>query len=40
MFQKMGNTWYVFTEINNEVLFTPLPEGIDPKVHKLVLELF
>ncbi len=35
LFQKMGNRWYVFTEINNEFFYSPLPEGVDPRTTKL-----
>ena len=31
LFQKMGNRWYVFTEIESEFFYSPLPEGIDPQ---------
>jgi len=38
LFQKLGNTWYAFSEINNEIVYSALPEGIDPK--SASLELF
>ncbi len=31
LYQKLGNTWYAFAEINGEVLFRALPQGMDPK---------
>ena len=31
LFQKMGNTWYLFTQIGEEVIFSELPPGINPK---------
>lgn len=34
LFQKMGNRWFVFMESShkeNEVLYHPLPEGINPQ---------
>ncbi|MEK6623627.1 MAG: hypothetical protein AABY86_01580 [Bdellovibrionota bacterium] len=37
LFQKMGNRWYVFTEIESEFFYSPLPEGIDPRSTKLEL---
>jgi len=37
LFQKMGNRWYVFTEIGNEFLYAPLPEGMDPRCSKIEL---
>lgn len=38
LFQKLGNTWYVFSTINNEVVYCSLPAGIDP--HNTNLELY
>lgn len=38
LFQKMGNTWYVFTEIGEEFVYSALPTGMDP--HTTKLELF
>jgi hypothetical protein len=38
LFQKLGNTWYIFTEIEGEFLYSTLPEGMDPK--KTNLELY
>jgi len=38
LFQKLGNTWFVFTEIDGEFLYSTLPEGLDPK--KTNLELY
>lgn len=37
LFQKLGNTWYAFSEVENDVIFSALPEGIDPKSSKLEL---
>lgn len=37
LFQKMGNTWYVFTEINNELVYSALPTGMDPMTTKMEL---
>lgn len=37
LFQKLGNTWYVFSEINEEVVYSALPEGMDPYETKLEL---
>jgi hypothetical protein len=38
LFQKLGNTWYVFTEINEELIYSALPTGMDP--HSTKMELF
>lgn len=37
LFQKLGNTWYVFSEINSEVVYSALPDGINPHTTKLEL---
>jgi hypothetical protein len=37
LFQKMGNTWYVFTEIGEELVYSALPTGMDPKTTKMEL---
>lgn len=37
LFQKLGNTWYIFTEINEEVIYSVMPEGMDPRTTKLEL---
>ncbi|MBY0415220.1 MAG: hypothetical protein K2Q18_13700 [Bdellovibrionales bacterium] len=38
LFQKMGNTWYVFTEIKGDLVYSALPMGMSP--HTTDLELF
>lgn len=38
LFQKLGNTWYIFTEINGEAVYSALPSGMDPR--KTNLELY
>lgn len=38
LFQKMGSTWYVFTEVNGDMVYSALPTGMDP--HTTNLELF
>lgn len=38
LFQKLGNTWYVFTEIGEELIYSALPTGMDP--HTTKMELF
>jgi hypothetical protein len=38
LFQKLGEVWYAFSEIDGEVIYSPLPEGVDP--HSTKLELF
>lgn len=38
LFQKLGNTWYVFTEVQNDFIYSALPEGMDP--HSTKLEIY
>jgi hypothetical protein len=37
LFQKIGNTWFIFSEINNEVIYSVMPHGMDPRTTKLEL---
>ena len=37
LFQKLGETWYAFSLVNDELIFSPLPEGVDPRDTKLEL---
>jgi len=37
LFQKLGNIWYAFTEVEGQVVYSALPQGIDPKTTKLEL---
>ena len=37
LFQKIGNTWFIFSEVNNEVVYSVMPQGMDPKETKLEL---
>ena len=37
LFQKLGNRWYVFSEIEDNFIYSPLPEGVNPKTTKLEL---
>jgi len=37
LFQKIGNTWYIFSEVNSEVVYSVMPAGMDPKSTKLEL---
>lgn len=37
LFQKLGTTWYIFTEIKGDVVYSQLPEGMDPYNTKLEL---
>lgn len=37
LFQKLGNTWYVFTEVGTEMVYSALPTGMDPRTTKLEL---
>ncbi len=31
LFQKLGNIWYAFAEINNQMHFVEIPHEIDPR---------
>lgn len=35
LYQKLGETWYLFTEIEGEVIFTALPKEINPMENKV-----
>lgn len=37
LFQKLGNSWFAFTEINDDVIYSCLPDGMDPRKTKLEL---
>ena len=37
LFQKLGQTWYIFTEIDNQVVYSAMPNGMDPRTTKLEL---
>lgn len=37
LFQKIGAKWFIFSEVNNEVVYSVMPEGMDPKSTKLEL---
>ena len=37
LFQKLGETWFIFTEIKGDVVYSQLPEGMDPYNTKLEL---
>lgn len=37
LFQKIGNQWFIFSEVNNEVVYSVMPHGMDPKTTKLEL---
>jgi hypothetical protein len=37
LFQKIGTTWFIFSEVNNEVVYSVMPHGMDPKTTKLEL---
>lgn len=37
LFQKLGNTWYIFTEVDNRVVYSAMPEGMDPMTTDLEL---
>lgn len=37
LFQKLGSTWYIFTEIDDQIVYSSMPEGMDPRSTKLEL---
>jgi hypothetical protein len=37
LFQKIGNTWFIFSEVNNEIVYSVMPAGMDPKTTNLEL---
>lgn len=37
LFQKLGNSWYVFSEVKGDMIYSVLPEGMDPYTTKLEL---
>lgn len=37
LFQKIGNTWFIFSEVNSEVVYSVMPAGMDPKTTSLEL---
>ena len=37
LFQKLGNTWYVFSESGEEMIYSALPDGVDPRNTKIEL---
>ncbi|MCB9094270.1 MAG: hypothetical protein H6621_04295 [Halobacteriovoraceae bacterium] len=37
LFQKLGNRWYIFTEKDGELVYSVMPDGMDPRKTKLEL---
>lgn len=37
LFQKLGKTWYIFTEISGDFVYSALPNGMNPHTTKLEL---
>lgn len=35
LFQKLGDTWYAFTELEQDIVYSALPAGVDPRSTKL-----
>lgn len=31
LFQKIGHIWYAFAEVENDIIYTALPNGVDPR---------
>lgn len=38
LFQKLGETWFAFTQIGDEFVYSALPNGINP--HETKIEMF
>ncbi len=34
LFQKIGNLWYAFVEEDDDIIYAPLPAGVDPRSAK------
>lgn len=37
LFQKLGATWYVFSESGEDMVYSALPDGMDPRSTKVEL---
>lgn len=37
LFQEIGNRWYIFTEQDGELIYSVMPNGMDPRKTKLEL---
>ncbi len=37
LFQKLGSTWYSFSEIDDQIIYSALPKGMSPRTSKLEL---
>jgi hypothetical protein len=37
LFQEIGGRWYIFTEQNGELIYSVMPQGMDPRKTKLEL---
>ena len=37
LFQKIGQTWFIFSEAHGEVVYSVMPDGMDPRTTKLEL---
>lgn len=37
LFQKIGGKWYIFSEVSGELVYSAMPEGMDPRSTKLEL---
>ncbi len=37
LLQKLGNVWYAFSEVEDDVIYTALPHGVDPYSTKFEL---
>ena len=37
LFQRLGGKWYVFSQVDEDFVYSALPKGIDPRSTKLEL---
>lgn len=37
LFQKISGKWYIFSEMKGELVYSVMPEGMDPRTTKLEL---
>ena len=37
LFQRIGKIWYIFTQIRDDIFYSILPQGVNPKTESLEL---
>lgn len=37
LFQKIGDTWFIFSEIAGDLIYSAMPKGMDPRATQLEL---